>query len=497
VEARRPIAPRLRGIVMVVGALAASQIACEGYRVADTRHHVLNRIGYGPDTWSQARIEQIGVWAYIEEQLRPELLDDSALEAQIASLYPVTTLSYTESRATYGYTGEGMTGPNVPMRDATRAKLLRAVLSKRQLEQVLVDFWYNHFNVDAGVEEARWGFLPFERDAIRPHVFGRFEDMLRATARSPAMLDYLDNASNFVQGVGNGLGFGLNENYAREILELHTMGVDGGYTQQDVREVARAFTGWSFDRFTAPPASAFVFYADGHDREPKTVLGLQLPAGRGEEDAEDVMHLLAHMPQTAERISRKLCQRFLSETPPENVVQGAADVFLATQGDLREVYRSILHSPEFSSVAFERTKLKRPLVYAASLARAVGIGDVATFAASVDGQLPRMGEALYRAGPPTGYPDSSQYWSGEASQIIRMNLAWNATHGLNGFAPQLAVTGTTPAEIVDELALQLLRGRIEPSTRQALIVLAVSVPASERVAQVAATLLASPDFQLH
>jgi uncharacterized protein (DUF1800 family) len=494
------MAVRMRvALGMLVVAAVSAHLACDGSQVPRIQHHVLNRIGYGPDAWSRARIQQIGVYAYIEEQLQPQLLDDSALEAQIASLYPVTTMSYGQSRNTYHeYTGNAETGPYAVKRDGTRAKLLRALKSKRQLEQVLVDFWFNHFNVDSQVEEARWGFLTLERDAIRAHVFGNFEDMLRATARNPGMLDYLDNALNFKDGfVYLNRRRGINENYAREILELHTMGVDGGYTQQDVREVARAFTGWSLTTAGGVGGSGFYFNSAGHDRDAKSVLGLQLPADRGEADANDVMHLIANLPQTAERISRKLCQRFISETPPENVVQAGAETFLNTQGDLREVYRTILHSPEFSSLAYERTKVKRPLVYAVTLARAIGVSDDAAFVDALDGRLVLMGEGLFRAGPPTGYPESSRYWSGEGTYLIRLNLAWNATHAMNGFAPQFAVTGTTPAEIVDQLALQYLRGRIEPTTRQALIDMITPLPAAARVQEAAATLFASPDFLVH
>jgi uncharacterized protein (DUF1800 family) len=324
--------------------------------------------------------------------------------------------------------------------------------------------------------------------------------MLAAVARNPGMLDYLDNAVNFKEGFHYLTDYyGINENYAREILELHTMGVDGGYTQQDVREVARAFTGFTTSLTHTLTSTGFTYLSQGHDRDAKTVMGLALPANRQQADANDVIHMIALLPQTAERLSRKLCQRFVSETPPEALVQAAAQTYLLTGGDLREVYRTILQSSDFKSTTYAGTKVKRPLVYVASLARAIGIADAEhdTFGYEMDGRLQTMGEGLYRAGPPTGYPESSQYWSGEGTYIIRMNLAWNAAHSNLGFDPQYFVIGTTPADVVDQLAQQYLRGRIEPSTRAALENLAAGLAPAARVEEVAATIFASPDFLMH
>jgi uncharacterized protein (DUF1800 family) len=484
---------------LLVGLLFLSHASCNPGLGKIQQDHVLNRMGYGPDPWSRARIEELGVYGYIEEQLHPETLDDSALEAQIASLYPVTTMPFGQSRTTYHeYTGNPDVGPGTPIRDATRAKILRVVKSKKQLEQVLVDFWYNHFNVDSLIDEARWGFVTHERDAIRPYVFGRFEDMLRATAQNPGMLDYLDNAINFKAGyVYLGIPSGINENYAREFLELHTVGVDGGYTQQDVRETARALTAWTISTFFQPSSTGFQYLNQGHDQGTKNVMGLALAANRGQNDGFDVIHYVAGLPQTAYFLSRKLCRRFIADDPPAACVQAAAEQYLATDGNLREVTRTILRSAEFLNIANRNTRVKRPLVYVASLARAVGIGDAATFAAAMDGPLQILGEGLYRAGPPTGYPDVSRAWAGEGPYIARVNLAWRAAHGEAGFAPSFQVTGTTPAEIVDQLQQQFLRNGIEPGTRAALESLVASLPPAARVPEAAATLLASPDFLMH
>jgi len=495
---------RLRQLVPCLAVLVAVLAApgCEYGNLKKYQDHVLNRIGYGPDPWSRTRIQQLGINGYIDEQLDPSALDDTALEDEIASLYPVTTMNFATSRTTFNeYTGNPDTGPYVPLRDGTRAKLLRSVKSKKQLEQVLVDFWFNHFNVDGNVEEARWGFLTMERQAIRPYVFGKFKTMLRKVAENPGMSDYLDNALNFKDGfVYLNLTRGINENYAREVLELHTVGVDGGYTQADIREVARAFTGWTMPTTFQFYPDGFLFLSQGHDRNAKSIFGgaLQLAANRGQQDGIDVINFLAGLPQTAERISRKLCQRFISETaPPENVVQAAKQVYLDTDGDLREVMRTILYSGEFRDYNHAGSKVKRPLHYVASLARAVGVRDDATFAESMDGPLQRMGEGLYRAGPPTGYPESSRFWSGEGGYVQRTTLAWQAAHGEAGFAGNFLVYGITPTEIVDDLRKQLLRNGIESTTRQALIDLATSLPSAARIQEVAATMLASPDFLVH
>ena len=485
--------------LLLMALVFLSHAACDPALGRIQQDHVLNRMGYGPDPWSQQRIKDLGVYGYIDEQLHPETLDDSALEAEIASLYPVTTMPFGQSRTTFHeYTGNPETGPGAPIRDATRAKILRAVKSKKQLEQVLVDFWYNHFNVDGLNEEARWGFLTHERDAIRPYVFGRFEDMLRATARNPGMLDYLDNAQNFKAGfVYLGFPADLNENYAREVLELHTVGVDAGYTQADVREMARALTGWTIQSFFTQTTDGFQYLPQGHDQGAKTVMGLALAANRGQNDGFDAMHYIAGLPQTAYFLSRKLCQRFIADDPPAAVVQAAATTYLATDGDLREVTRTILRSADFLNIADRNTRVKRPLVYVASLARAIGVSNDATFAQAMNEPLQILGEGLYRAGPPTGYPDVSRAWAGEGTYIARVNVAWRATHGYDGFAPPFQVTGTTPAEIVDQLQKQFLRNGIEPGTRAALESLVASLPPAARVPEAAATLLASPDFLMH
>jgi uncharacterized protein (DUF1800 family) len=345
--------------------------------------------------------------------------------------------------------------PQQPLRELQQTKLLRAIYSEKQLQEVMVDFWFNHFNVYAGKDAARWMVTSFERDVIRPHALGNFKEMLVAVAQSPAMLYYLDNFLSQAEVRPRGLGSGgageresgraeerrngnqalpspdlplpqsppvrrpgLNENYARELMELHTLGVDGGYTQEDVIEVARCFTGWTV---TPQPNSAFVFRPRIHDRGEKRVLGVRIPPGGGIEDGLRVLNLLAKHPSTANFVSRKLCQRFVADEPPQSIVDRAAEVFKQTDGDIRQVVRAILTSPEFYSPKYYRNKVKSPLELAASAIRATG--------ASTDAATPliqwvaRMGEPLYLCQPPTGYSEESSRWLSNATLLERMNFS--------------------------------------------------------------------------
>jgi uncharacterized protein (DUF1800 family) len=318
-----------------------------------------------------------------------------------------------------------------PLRELQQAKLLRAAFSEKQLQEVMVDFWFNHFNVFAGKDNARFLLTSYERDVIRPHALGKFKDLLVATAQSPAMLYYLDNFMSQVEmpappprmdADGNPLPPprrpGLNENYGRELMELHTLGVDGGYTQKDVTEVARCFTGWTV---TQQPNWGFVFRPRIHDRGEKVVLGKRIAPGGGIEDGLRVLDLLSKHPSTAKFISHKLCQRFVADEPPQALVDRIAEVFTRTDGDIREAVRAILSSPEFYSPKSYQAKIKSPLELAASAIRATG--------ASTDGAQPliqavaRMGEPLYQFQPPTGYSEDSSRWLSNATLLERMNFA--------------------------------------------------------------------------
>ncbi len=319
----------------------------------------------------------------------------------------------------------------VVMADLAEAKTLRAVYSEHQLQELLVDFWFNHFNVFMDKGADRYLLTSYERDAIRPHVFGKFYELLLATAKSPAMLFYLDNW----QSVGpeqaalhpnakNRVKRGLNENYGRELLELHTLGVDGGYTQKDVIEVARCFTGWTI---AGPRKGGDFEYNDkGHDKGQKVVLGQVIPAGGGMSDGMRVLEILAHRPATAHFISLRLAQRFVADNPPPSLVNRMADTFLKSGGDLREVVETMLYSGEFWSPGSYRAKVKTPFEMVVSAVRATG-ADV-TSAFLLNNQIQRLGEPLYRKVEPNGYPIMNADWVSSASLLDRLNFALALAH---------------------------------------------------------------------
>jgi uncharacterized protein (DUF1800 family) len=314
-------------------------------------------------------------------------------------------------------------GPQqVLVRDLQEGKILRAIYSSRQLEEVLTDFWYNHFNVYLDKGADRYLVTAYERDVIRPHVLGKFRDLLEATAKSPAMLFYLDNWRSAANNSPRG---GLNENYGRELMELHTLGVDGGYTQKDVTEVARCFTGWTIRQ--PQLGGEFTFNKRMHDAGEKVVLGVRIPAGGGIEDGEKVLDILARHPSTAHFISKKLAQRFVADNPPESLVNRMARTFLKTDGDLRAVMKTMLDSKEFWSQGAYGNKMKSPLELVASAVRAVN-GDV-DFAFPLANQVAQLGEPLYRKVEPTGYSNSSREWLNTAGLLARMNFAVQLSSG--------------------------------------------------------------------
>ncbi len=308
-------------------------------------------------------------------------------------------------------------------RDLSEGKLLRAVYSTRQLDEVLTDFWFNHFNIFLDKGADRYMVTEYERDVIRPHVLGKFKDLLVATAKSPAMLFYLDNwqsvGPDAPQSRGKKGARGLNENYGRELLELHTLGVDGGYTQHDVTEAARCFTGWTI--LQPQRGGAFAFNKRVHDEGEKTVLGVKIPAGGGMSDGEKVLDIVAHHPSTAHFISKELAMRFVADEPPAALVERMAQTFLKTDGDLRAVMQTMLASKEFFSEGAYRSKLKSPLEMVASAVRAVN-GEV-DYAFPLANQVSQLGQPLYRKQEPTGYSNSSMEWLNSGGLLARMNFA--------------------------------------------------------------------------
>jgi uncharacterized protein (DUF1800 family) len=462
--------------------------------------HALDRLAFGARPGDVDRVLTIGVDAWIEQQLHPEKIADRALEARLAT--------YETLRMSSGDIGRQFVAPLMRARAAAKQsgaadpranllltpdarprrlmvelqsqRILRAAESERQLNEVLVDFWMNHFNVFSGKGADRFLLTEYERDTIRPRIFGRFEDLLLATAKSPAMLFYLDNARSRRDAI--------NENYARELMELHTLGVDGGYTQKDVTELARVLTGWSIER--PEQGGAFVFRPRLHDTGAKTVLGVRFAAGGGIEEGERMIALLARHPSTAHRIAYKLAQRFVADEPPPALVDRVAKRFLATNGDLRETVRAVIESPEFRDPRYYRAKVKTPFEYAISAVRAVG--------ATIDDPLPlarglqQEGEQLYGAQAPTGYSDQAAAWVNTGALLQRLNfalaLADNKLPGIRTDVPSL-IDGD-PDHAVDALAQAITGGSLSDATKKT-----IRERGGKSLTTIAGLILGSPEFQ--
>jgi uncharacterized protein (DUF1800 family) len=314
--------------------------------------------------------------------------------------------------------------------DLVEGKVYRAILSNRQLQEQLVDFWYNHFNVFLDKGNDRFMVPTYERESIRPHVLGHFRDLLESTASAPAMLFYLDNWQSVAPDVsrrpvkGNGRPVrGLNENYGRELLELHTLGVDGGYTQKDVTEVARCFTGWTIKN--PQGGGTFTFNDRVHDKGEKTVLGVLIPAGGGKDDAEKVLDILAKHPSTARFISKKLAQRFVADNPPQVLIDRMAKTFLDSKGDIRAVMTTMLTSKEFLSQGAYQSKMKTPFEMIVSSIRATGAE--VDYAFPLANRIAQLGQPLYRKLEPTGYSNANAEWINSAALLARMNFALDLT----------------------------------------------------------------------
>ncbi|BDC53120.1 hypothetical protein F183_A54350 [Bryobacterales bacterium F-183] len=369
--------------------------------------------------------------------------------------------------------------------DLNENRLQRAIYSTHQLEELLVDFWFNHFNVFLDKGADRHLVPSYERDAIRPYVLGKFRDMLRATAHHPAMLFYLDNWQSVAPREGMRMKRGLNENYARELMELHTLGVDGGYTQKDVTEVARCLTGWTIRE---PRRTAEFLYNDRvHDKGEKTVLGTKIPAGGGKEDGDRILDMLAAHPSTAKYISRKLAVRFVSDTPSEALVSQMAAVFQKSGGDLREVMRTMLRSKEFRSEAAFRAKVKTPFEMVASAARALD-ADV-TSTAAMARELNQLGEPLYRKVEPTGYSWRNAEWINSSALLGRMNVALSMAQGkMPGVKPNLPADASR--EALEKLYIPAGLGESTKASISKALERKDGTPAT-----IAGLLLGSPEFQ--
>jgi uncharacterized protein (DUF1800 family) len=416
-----------------------------------------------------------------------------------------------------------------------QAKLLRAIYSERQLEEVMTDFWFNHFNVFIGKGADRLLLPSYEQETIRPRALGKFEDLLVATAKSPAMLFYLDNwdsvGPNSMQALGiparpvrpygryryppprprpNGNrkpNMGLNENYGRELLELHTLSVNGGYSQRDVTETAKVFTGWTIDK--PFQGGGFEFDPRKHEPGPKFVLGHRIkPKGEGE--GMELLHRLAASPQTAHFISLKLAERFISDNPPPALVDEMAKTFLKKKGEIREVLSTMFHSPEFWAGETYRAKVKTPLEFVVSAVRATG-GDVRD-AMPLVRQLNNMGMPLYGAQPPTGYSMKAETWVSSSALLNRMNFSLALTGGrIKGMTVNAAQVAGTDSSSPDSAALSamenaFLAGDVSKQTHDSIMTQArapspnapdkkTNPPRPPDVATMAGLLLGSPEFQ--
>ena len=431
----------------------------------------------------------------------------------------------------------GMEPPARIMLELQASRILRAAYGERQLQEVMVDFWSNHFNVFAGKGADRWFLTSYDRDVIRPNALGNFRDLLEATAKSPAMLFYLDNFQSVSPdaqmnrrraGLGDLFGMGrtrntdperaarrqrrmnrggdgddndtamarpqqqpqrqrrgLNENYARELMELHTLGVEGGYTQRDVQEVARAFTGWTI---IAPRGAAgleglqeragtFVFVPRLHDANEKTVLGQKIAAGGGMEDGQKVLDILVRHPSTAKFIAAKLARRFVSDNPPPALVGRVAAAFTKSEGDIKETLRALFTSPEFDSAEARRAKIKTPFELAVSALRALGAET--NGGPALQQWLARMGEGLYQYQAPTGYPDTAEHWVNTGGLLERLNfalaLASNRIPGTRVDLARAAGESAAPgravdhARVVEQFVSLVLHGEMSDRSRAVLL----------------------------
>lgn len=483
----------------------------------------LERLTYGARPGDAAAVRKEGLDPWIKRQLTPENWPDKSADSAFADK-PVLTMSvrdlvddspqqdvYIRRRrrelgmpdtAKYTFDAED----SVRYRAMTElgakrvqqylgAKFTRAVVADHQLLELMTDFWENHFSVFRGKMPTQFTLLEYDRDVIRPNALGKFRDLLGAVAHSSAMLYYLDNFQSVTDSThlplpawqnlakaktgkdsarirANGLRRrgGLNENYGRELMELHTLGVDGGYTQADVINVARALTGWGLQ--TPREGGGFQFNPNAHDAEEKTILGHTLPAGRGVEDGEETLDLLAHHPSTAKFIATKLVRHFVADSAPPSLVAKAAAEFTRSDGDIRRVMAVIVSAPEFYAKAAVRAKVKTPYQLVASTYRAMGgIPDSTARSVNLTQQL---GQQLYGHLTPEGWPDEARSWMNTGSMLARINFGTNVGAGrVLGIVPaswaaSVGLPGLPLNEQIARLAQALLNGEMTPDTHQVL-----------------------------
>ena len=505
----------------------------------DSSLHALNRLAYGPRPGEVDRVATAGVMVWIEQQLTPERIADDALRArekqfallrydadELAARYQDVRRERLQRQRQAGDDSAAMRMARDPDgaiaqqrrlgAELQQIAVVRAALAERQLYEVMVDFWTNHFNVFYAKGQDRFLLPSYIEETIRPHALGRFEDLLIATAQSPAMLVYLDNVQSVTPGsrppippramgrmnaeqraqLEQRMPRGLNENYARELLELHTLGVDGGYTQQDVMEVARILTGWGIRR----PALGvgFEFHDWAHDRGAKTALGVAFPAGRGMDEGVRLLKLLAHHHATMHFVSQKLCARFVADDPPAGCVDDAVDAWHESDGDIRAILRAIFRSPDFWAPTARAGKVKTPLEFVVSAMRSAGaVPDTTPRLAQV---VARLGQPLYLQAAPTGYPETQEDWVNSGALLNRMNvavgLAGGRLPGAEVDLDRIVPLTTDHALLTDAINERILAGTMSPRTRTVILgqIADIRDPAQARALAVGLA-IGGPEFQ--
>jgi uncharacterized protein (DUF1800 family) len=530
----RPHLCLIVALALVPRFAASQQMAVLSPR--DSALHLLNRLAFGPQPGDIDAVLRVGVDRWIETQVRASLpeprLEAAEQEFDLLRISPAELASRAiemqkerrREKAAGGSDDEDKRrerrGPDDPRRLAGQFQQLavtRAVLAENQLREVMVDFWTNHFNVVLSKGADRYLLPGYIEQTIRPHAMGKFGDLLVAVAHSPAMLFYLDNVRSVAPGSeppalrrAEFRGFrnprvdsaraklptGINENYARELLELHTLGVDGGYTQADVINTARILTGWSMER--PEKGVGFEFHDWAHDQSEKVVLGVRFPIGHGEDEGERLLRMLAEHPATMHHVSAKLCARFVSDQPSDGCVDDAVRAWQESHGDIRRVLLAIFHSPDFWAPAAVGHKFKTPLEFVVSAARAVGaVPDTAPILA---GTVGRLGQPLYLQASPAGYPEAQAEWANSGALLDRMNVAIALASGrLGNVQPRLDLIDPgirAAGDLVAAVQARLFAGTMSSHTAE-IITKEVSDPpaGSDARAYAIGLALGGPDFQ--
>ena len=518
-------------IVVLLAVLA--QAPAPALTARDSAFHALNRLAYGARPGEADSVARFGVMRWIDRQLEPDRIPDQRVterersfkildydRADLASRYRDAQRERQRTQRDAAASGDTervkAAGPMREFRELggelQQLAIVRAALSERQLREVMVDFWTNHFNVFIGKGADRFLLPSYIEETIRPRALGRFEDLLIATAESPAMLFYLDNAQSVAPGsqptrprqflapfrrprFGRNempedrrrrQPTGINENYARELLELHTLGVDGGYTQQDIIEVARIFTGWSIER--PDQGAGFAFHDWAHDRGTKHVFGLTF-TNDGQQEGIRLLKYLAMQRATMHHVSAKLCARFVADEPPDGCVDVAVAAWQRTGGDIRAVLRAIFTSPDFWAPQAVGNKVKTPFEFVVSAVRAASVepDDTPRFAQLVA----RLGEPLYQQPAPTGYAETESHWVNSGALLARMNAAMMIAKESSSI-PDIE----SHAELINAIDQRLLAGTMSAHTRSVILeqLNDLADPAQARIMAVGLA-LGGPDFQ--